>query len=144
MSKTKTRPTQVTAAAYIANLKDEEQRKDCKTLVSMMKRITGKSPKMWGPSIVGFGSYHYTYASGHEGDACLVGFSPRKVDLTIYLLPGLLSGKAKTFLAQLGKHKHGQACLYIRRLSDVSLPVLEKLVQHSVAEARRMYPVLKK
>lgn len=144
MYETKTKPTKVTAATYIAKLQDEERRKDCKTLVSMMKRITGKSPKMWGPSIVGFDAYHYKYASGHEGDCCIVGFSSGKVDLTLYLMPGLLSGKTMTLINTLGKHKHGKACLYIRRLPDVNLTVLEKLIRHSVVEVKRIYPPVKK
>jgi hypothetical protein len=111
---------------------DEVRRKDCRDLAAMMKRITGCDPKMWGTSIVGFGSYHYTYASGHEGDSPVVGFSSRKGDISVYLAPGHLE-KSKALLSNLGRHKAGKGCLYIRSLSDVQLPILERLVADSVA-----------
>lgn len=100
-----------------------------------MKRVTRQAPKMWGSSIVGFGSYHYKYASGHEGDMCLTGFSPRKEALTLYLSLG--SGSYGELLQKLGKHKTGKGCLYIKNLEDVDLKVLEELVKKSVAHAGR-------
>lgn len=140
MYEPKTKPTVVTAASHLAAIDDEPRRKDCEALVAMMKRATGCAPKMWGPSIVGFDSYHYRYASGHEGDACLVGFASGKAAISIYLVPGYDEPVTQALLAQLGQHKIGKACLYIKRLADVQLPVLEQLVLNSVAETRRRYP----
>ena len=126
----KIRPTKVSVDAFLENIADEGRRKDCNALVKLMKRVTGAKPVMWGPSIVGFGSYHYKYDSGHEGDSCVVGFSPRKTDLTLYLsseLPG-----REALLKKLGKHKSGRACVYVKRLADVDLDVLEELIRRSV------------
>jgi len=130
MAETKTKPTKVTFAAFLKGVDGDERRKDCRAVAQLMKRITGKPPVMWGPSIVGFGSYHYKYDSGHEGDSCVVGFSPRKSDLTLYLsseLPG-----REVLLKKLGKHKSGRACVYVKRLADVDLGVLEELIRRSV------------
>jgi hypothetical protein len=140
MYEAKTKPTKVSVAGHLAAIEDETRRKDCKQLAAIMKRITGCAPKMWGPSIVGFDSYHYRYDSGHEGDCCVVGFASRKADLTIYLLSGYEDAQTKALLAQLGKHKIGKACLYVKRLADVQLPILEELIKRSVAETRRRYP----
>lgn len=140
MYEAKTKPTTVSVTSFLGAIEDDERRKDCKVLVTMMKRVTGCPAKMWGPSIVGFDAYHYKYASGHEGDSCVVGFSPRKGDISVYLLSGYEEAKTKALLAKLGKHKIGKACLYIRRLSEVQLPILEELVTRSVAEVRRRYP----
>jgi hypothetical protein len=104
----------------------------------MMTKVTKEKPKMWGTSIVGFGSYHYKYESGHEGDSCLAGFSSRKAEISLYLMPGLQA--KETLLAALGKHKAGKGCLYVKRLSDIDVRVLEKLIRESVAELRRRYP----
>jgi hypothetical protein len=131
----KTKPTQASFALYLARIEDEERRKDCRDLAALMKRVTGCSPKMWGTSIVGFGSYHYKYDSGHEGDCCAVGFSSRKGDISVYLFSGY-GEKAKKLLSGLGKHRMGKACLYIRHLADVQLPVLERLVAQSVADIK--------
>jgi hypothetical protein len=132
----KTKPTRASFEAYLAGIENEERRKDCKELAALMKRVTGCIPKMWGSSIVGFDSYHYKYDSGHEGDCCVAGFSSRKGDISIYLFSGY-EAKAKGLLSHLGKHKTGKACLYIKRLSDVQLPILEHLVAQSVAETKR-------
>jgi len=140
----KTKPTKLSVASYIAAIADDTRRADCKKLAAMMKRLTGCAPKMWGTSIVGFDSYHYKYDSGHEGDSCVVGFSSRKGDLSIYLMGGYESAEAKALLAQLGKHKIGKACLYVKRLADIQLPVLEKLVTRSVAFVKQRYPSAKK
>jgi len=140
VSEAKTKPTTVSVTAILAAIEDAERRKDCKTLNAMMKRATGCPGKMWGASIVGFDTYHYKYASGHEGDSCVVGFSSRKSDISIYLLAGYETGETKKLLAKLGKHKIGKACLYIKRLSDVDLAVLEQLVVRSVAYIKRQYP----
>jgi Domain of unknown function (DU1801) len=140
----KTKPTSLSVSEYLANIEDESRRKDCKELAALMKRVTGCAPKMWGTSIVGFDSYHYKYASGHEGDSSIVGFSSRKGDLSIYLVAGYESAKAKELLSQLGKHKIGKACLYVKRLSDVDLSILEQLVAGAAAETKRRYPPVRK
>ena len=137
MAENKTKANEASVEGYFAGIADESRRRDCETLARLMARAAEQPPKMWGTSIVGFGSYHYQYESGREGDSCLVGFSPRKGDITIYLagsFPGRDAG-----LARLGKHKTGKACLYVRRLSDVDLKVLEQLVLGSIAEIKRRY-----
>jgi uncharacterized protein DUF1801 len=123
--------------AFIEKVKNEVKRKDSHELVAMMREITGEPAKMWGPSIVGFGSYHYVYASGHEGDICLTGFSPRSGTLVVYLGPGLENDK---LMAKLGKHKRGKGCLYVNKLDDVDRGVLRKLIEHSIAELRKRGP----
>lgn len=105
-----------------------------------MKHITGCPPRMWGPSIVGFDRYHYKYESGHEGDSCLAGFSSGRSHLTVYLAPNYDSPANRTLLARLGPHKTSKSCLYIKRLSDVKLPVLEKLIVRSIVETQRRFP----
>jgi len=130
MAENKTKATKVSFASFLEGVDGDERRKDCKAIAQLMKRVTGKPPVMWGPSIVGFGSYHYKYDSGHEGDSCVVGFSPRKTDLTLYLsseLPG-----REALLKKLGKHKSGRACVYVKKLADVDLEVLEELIRRSV------------
>jgi len=137
VAENKTRPTQASVAAYLDALTDEARREDCRALAALMTRATNLAPEMWGPSIVGFGSYHYRYESGREGDSCLVGFSPRKGDLTLYLA-GSFPGKEE-LMAKLGKHKAGKACLYLRRLSDVDPAILEQLIVGSVEEMKRRH-----
>lgn len=138
MSKLKTKPTKVSAESHIAAITNEEQRKDAQTLVALMRRVTRQKPRMWGPSIVGFGSYHYKYASGHEGDSALAGFAVRGRELVVYIAPGF-EGR-DVLLAKLGKHRTGKVCVYIRRLADVDLKVLETLVARSIADMKRRYP----
>ena len=138
MSKLKTKPTEVSADSHIAVIANEEQRNDARTLVALMRRVTRQEPRMWGPSIVGFGSYHYKYASGHEGDSALAAFAVRGRELVVYIAEDF-EGR-DVLLAKLGKHKIGKVCVYIRRLADVDLRVLETLVARSVAEAKRRYP----
>jgi hypothetical protein len=133
MHEAKTRPTAVPVETYIAAITDEARRADCRVLMTMMQRVTGALPAMWGSSIVGFGSYHYKYASGHEGETCLVGFSSGKAHMSIYLLPGFETEGTLPLLNALGRHKRGKGCLNIKRLADVELPVLEQLVADSVA-----------
>lgn len=144
MYEAKTKLTEASVEGYLSGIAEESRREDCKALVALMERVSGCPARMWGTSIVGFGSYHYKYASGHEGDSCLVGFSSRKGDISIYLMPGYESAEAQALLAELGRHKVGKACLYVRRLSDIQLPVLEQLVARSVSEIRRLYPPVKK
>jgi hypothetical protein len=136
MSDNKTKPTKLSVAAYIDAIADETKRADAKVLVKLMQSATGEKAALWGPSIIGFGSYHYKYDSGREGDSCLVGFSSRKGDISIYLtasFPG-----REDLLARLGKYKLAKACLYVRALSDIDAKVLEQLVAGS-AEARRLH-----
>ena len=138
MADNKTKPTKVSVAAYIAALTDQTRRADAKALVKLMQRATGEKPKMWGPSIIGFGSYHYTYDSGREGDMPVVGFSPRKAATVLYI--GLGAGGSEALLAKLGKHTTGKGCLYIKKLADVDQTVLEGLVAKSVAARRAKQP----
>lgn len=130
MAELKTQKTSASVTHFLNQVEDDERRKDCKTLLRMMKSATGARAAMWGASIVGFGSYHYKYASGREGDWFLTGFSPRRGDLTLYIMPGF--ERYKDLLSRLGKHKTGKSCLYIKRLSDVDMTVLEQLVSESV------------
>jgi hypothetical protein len=134
MAESKTKPTQLSVAAFLDAIPDEAKRADAKALVKMLQRATGEKPKMWGPSIVGFGSSHYKYESGREGDAPLVGFSPRKAATVLYSL--MQSSGAQTLLAKLGKHTTGKGCLYIKKLADVDQKILEELAVQSVAAAR--------
>ncbi len=134
----KTKPTKMSPIQFIAGIEDESLRSDCRVIMKLMKSVTGEPPKMWGPSIIGFGSYHYKYASGHEGDACLVGFAPRKPNMVLYVMAGFTRRNA--LLAKLGKHKTGKACLYIRSLKDIDMQVLESLVTESVRYMRELYP----
>ncbi|HMQ32790.1 MAG TPA: DUF1801 domain-containing protein [Chloroflexaceae bacterium] len=135
MSEAKTRPTDQSVEAFLEGLADEGQRRDGRALVALMREVTGEEPRMWGPSIVGFGSYHYRYASGREGDWPLTGFSPRKQNLTLYLSYGL-EGHAD-LLGRLGKHKLGKACLYLKRLDDADPAALRELIKRSVDELAR-------
>jgi hypothetical protein len=134
MPKNKTTRTEASVDDYFSAIPDETRRKDCIALAQLMTKATKESPKMWGTSIVGFGSYHYRYESGREGDSCLVGFSSRKGDISVY---GLGMGGAPTeLLAELGTYKAGKGCLYIRRMSDINPKVLGRLVTAAVAEKK--------
>ena len=137
MSELKTRPTKVSAVSHIAAIANEEQRRDARTLVALMRRVTKQGPKMWGPSIVGFGSYHYKYASGHEGDSALAAFAVRGRELVVYIMG--FDGR-DGLLAKLGKHRTGKVCVYIKRLADIDLKILETMVARSIAETRRLHP----
>jgi hypothetical protein len=136
MAELKTRPTDASVDEFIAAIADGQRRDDCRRVLELMCEVTGHEPRMWGSSIVGFGNYHYRYGSGHEGEWFLAGFSPRKADLTIYLLPGL--DRLRPQLARLGKHKSGKGCLYLRRLADVDLIVLRELIVESIAQLRQI------
>ena len=126
----KTKPTEVSVDEFIANIDDPQKRADVETIAAIMAKATRSPGKMWGASIVGFGDYHYVYESGREGDWFLVGFAPRKKDLTLYIMPGFDAYEA--LLGKLGKHKTGKSCLYINKLADVDVKVLTKLVSESV------------
>ena len=143
MAEQKTKPTEQTVESFLHKKVESEQvRDDCAELIKIMKKATGSPPKMWGPSIIGFGQYHYKYESGHEGDSCLAAFSPRKGNLTIYVMPG--SVKNEKLLPKLGKHKASKGCLYIKKLDDVNLAVLEQLIKNTVDETKKKYPDTKK
>jgi hypothetical protein len=126
MAEDKTKPTKLSVAAFIDGLQEPTRRADAKALVKLMQSAAGEKPKMWGPSIIGFGSYHYKYESGREGDMPVVAFSPRKAATVLYGLIG--SSEAATLLARLGKHTTGKGCLYVKKLADVDQHVLEALV----------------
>jgi hypothetical protein len=138
MTNNKTKPTKLSVDGFINALTDQKQRADAKALVKVMQRATGEMPKMWGPSIIGFGRYHYAYDSGREGDMPLAGFSPRKAAIVLYMMTGFSNSEA--LLAKLGKHTTGKACLYVKRLADVDQKVLETLIVKSVAATRARNP----
>jgi hypothetical protein len=138
MAENKTKPTKVSVSAFVAALTDETRRADAKALIKMMQEATGERPKMWGPSIIGFGSYHYTYESGREGDMPLAGFSPRKAATVVYGMTGFSDSEA--LRAKLGKHTVGGGCLYIKKLSDVDQKVLEAMVLKSAEHNRARHP----
>lgn len=129
----KTKPTKVTVTKFLED-QSAERKKECREIIALMKRVTKAQPTMWGPSIIGFGTYHYKYASGHEGDMCIAGFSPRKNALTLYVMPGF--EKYGDLMKKLGKYKAGKSCLYVKKLSDIDLGVLEKLITASVKRAK--------
>ena len=136
MADTKTKPTKVTVKDFIAKVENDTRRKDAATLLRLFKKVTGWEARMWGPSIVGFGRYQYTYESGRSGEICVVGFSPRKANLVIYQFPDR-SGTTEELLRQLGKHKGGvDGCLYVNKLADVDLGVLEKVIKLGVETLR--------
>jgi len=139
MAKTKTKPTQVNVKDFIAEVENNTRREDAITLLKLFAKVTGWKAKMWGPTIIGFGAYHYTYDSGHSGSICAVGFSPRKASLVIYVsdFPG-----KEELLKKLGKHKGGiQQCLYINKLADVDLAMLEQILKGGVIEIKKTWPV---
>ena len=137
MSQNKTQPTKLSVQAYLAAIEDEARRKDCNALAQLMTKATKQPPTMWGLGIVGFGSYHYKYESGREGDMCLVGFASRKGEISLYGLNS--AADAQGLLARLGKYKAGKGCLYIKTLADVDQKILEKLVACAAAEKMRQY-----
>ena len=137
MSENKTKPTDASVANYIELLDHKARKEDSRTLVKAMADWTGMKPKLWGPSIIGFGEYHYTYASGREGDFFLTGFAPRKAAMTIYIMPGFKP--YSEHLARLGPHKHSSSCLYITRLARVDMAVLEEIVRDSVDRMKSNY-----
>lgn len=138
MAELKTRETDADVGAFLAALDDPQRRADCEALVEMMQAAAGAPPRMWGASIVGFGHYDYTYASGRSGTWMRIGFSPRKRDLTLYIMPGF--DAYADLLGRLGKHKTGKSCLYVKRLADLDLDVLRRLVDASLAHLRARYP----
>ena len=134
MAEQKTKPTNQSVKEFLNKIPEPERRADCFAVAKIMEEITGEKPTMWGPSIVGFGSYRYKYASGHEGDWPMMGFSPRKKDLTLYIMMGF--EKHAELMEKLGKHSTGKSCLYIKRLSDVHIPTLKKLIKIGLKDLR--------
>jgi hypothetical protein len=137
MADLKTKATSVRPADFIAAIPEPRRRADAEAICAMMQRLTGEAPQMWGPSIIGFGSYRYTYDSGHSGEMCRIGFSPRKAELVLYVLGG---DTAEAALPRLGKHRTGKSCLYIRKLADVDMDVLEEIVNAQIARMGELYP----
>lgn len=138
MAENKTKPTKLSVSAFIEALADPTRRADAKALVKLMQSATDEKPKMWGPSIIGFGSYHYTYDSGREGDMPLISFSPRKAATVLYNMTGF-SG-AEALRAKLGKHAAAKGCLHIKKLAEIDQKVLQTLVVKSVGAMRARYP----
>ena len=130
MAELKTRPNKSSVEKFLRAVKDEQRRSDAHTLLRLMQEATGAAPQMWGDSIIGFGRYHYKYDSGREGEWFLTGFSPRKQNLTLYIMPGF--ARYGALLKKLGKHKTGKSCLYLNSLSQVDMPTLKKLIRQSV------------
>jgi len=139
MSENKTRPTGEAISEFMAQVDHPVRRADAHRLDEIFREVTGWAPQMWGPSIVGYGSYHYRYETGREGDMCATGFSPRKANLVLYIMPGY-SDHSDT-LARLGKHKLGKSCLYLNKLADVDEEVLKELIREGIDDLGRKYPV---
>lgn len=139
MAKNKTEPTQASVERFIQTFANSEQKKkDSYELIDLMKKVSGHEPKMWGPSIIGFGSYHYKYASGHEGDAPIIGFSPRKAAISLYVYTGL--EEHEHLLEGLGKYKIGKVCIYVNKLSDIDRQKLIRLMKESIRYIKSKYP----
>lgn len=139
MGETKTRPTKISVRDFIDAIENETRREDARTLLKLFGKTTGWKAQMWGPTIVGFGAYHYTYDTGHSGSICVVGFSPRKANLVIYVFD--FPGKAD-LLKKLGKHKGGiEQCLYINKLADIDIAVLANILKAGVMETKKTWPV---
>jgi len=137
MAENKTQPTGASVKEYLAARGSDQQRADCRELMALLEKVTQQSPKMWGPSIVGYGSYRYTYESGRTGEAPLAGFAIRGRELVVYLMTE--GSQQKALLSKLGKHRVGKSCLYFRQLADLDTAVLEQLVAGSVADMMRRY-----
>lgn len=138
MAEAKTQPTQASVADFIDAVPDDTRREDARAVVAMMQHATGAPPVLWGPSIIGFGSYRYRYESGREGEMCRIGFSPRKAELVFYLLSG--DDDEAALLGRLGKHRVGKGCLYVKRLADIDRNVLETMITRRVAIMDARYP----
>ena len=131
MAELKTKPNEQSVEAFLNSVEDEKKRQDCLTILEIMKQITKAEPQMWGPSMVGFGTHHYKYESGREGDWFVAGFSPRKQNLTLYIMAGF--SRYDELLSKLGKFKTGKSCFYIKKIEDVDLKTLKELIKQSVA-----------
>lgn len=142
MTEDKTKPTKNSVSAFLNKINDTQVREDCFVLVDIMQKVTKFDPVMWGSAIVGFGLYHYVYESGREGDSIIIGFSPRKKNITIYMMGGLSA--VVTELTKLGKHKVGGGCLYIQSLSEVNGTVLKKIITKAFAESKKKKTMIDK
>lgn len=141
MGETKTKATQVSVASFIDAVEHPSKREDAKVLDALFRKVTSEQPRMWGPTIVGYGQYHYKYDSGHEGDMCRAGFSPRKAKHSLYLLGcGGQDAAMEALLARLGKHSRGKGCLYVNKLADIDLGVLEEMIRLSWKNSFEKYP----
>ena len=138
MAKNKTTETSISVSAFINAVNDEAKRNDSFALIEIIKKQTGLEPKMWGPSIIGFGSYHYKYDSGHEGDSPLVGFSPRAAALTLYLSGSF--EQREELLEKFGKHKTDKGCIYVKKLDDIHIDTLQKMITNHIKHIKTMYP----
>ena len=138
MAEAKTKPTTISVDDFVAAVEHPGRREDARTLIELLTEISGEPPVMWGPSIIGFGRYHYRYESGHEGDAPLVGFSPRKANTVLYMTA--YHDERADFLSRLGKHKSGQSCVYVNRLSDVDIDVVAEMARWTIKSTRERYP----
>ncbi|MEO9864807.1 MAG: DUF1801 domain-containing protein [Yoonia sp.] len=139
MADNKTKATGISPAAFIAGIDHPTRRADAETLDALFRDISGWQPRMWGPTIIGYGAYHYTYDSGREGDMCATGFSPRKANLSLYIMPGYQD--FGHILDRLGKHKLGKACLYINKLADVDIDVVAEIIQAGLDDLGTRWPV---
>ncbi len=137
MAELKTKPTNVDVETFIDSIEDEQKRDDARTLMRIMTDVVGETPQMWGPSIVGFGTYHYVYPTGREGDWMLTGFSPRKQAMTLYIMSGFET--QMKLMDKLGKYKTGKGCLYLKKLSDVDEDILKELIRNSIDIVRKRY-----
>ncbi len=142
MAEAKTKVNDASVKKFLDAIPDKQVSKDAHAISDLMKAITKSEPKMWGTAIVGFGSYHYKYDSGHEGDICLIGFSPRKKNISLYLVGGF--HELEHLMAKLGKHKVGKGCLYINRLEDVDVKILKKVIEHSIVAIKTKVAAQKK
>ena len=138
MAENKTKETKQSVTAFLNSIESEQKRKDAKTVAAIMRKASGEKAKMWGPAIVGYGLYHYTYDTGREGDFMRVGFSPRKQNISVYVIPGFTGFSG--LLKKLGKHKVGRSCLYINKLDDVDVDVLTQIVEKSLKIMDKKYP----
>jgi len=138
MAELKTKPSEASVDKFLKGITDEKKRRDALAIVALMRKVTKSEPKMWGTSIVGFGSYHYTYASGRSGDWMVAGFSPRKQNLTLYIMTGV--ERYGDLLKKLGKHKIGKGCLYLNTLDDIDLATLERLIRQSLKDIPKVFP----
>jgi Domain of unknown function (DU1801) len=137
MADQKTKQTTQSVESFLSKVTDKQVREDCNTIIKLMKKVTGAPPKMWGPSIIGFGQYHYKYESGHEGDMCLTGFSPRKQNISLYIMAGI-PGQDE-LMKKLGKHKAGKGCIYVKQLKDIDTGVLENMISKAVNYLKKKY-----
>ena len=140
MAELKTKPTTISVKTFIGSVKDRRRQADAEAVLEIMQEVTGERPAMWGTSIVGFGSYHYVYDSGHEGDSCIVGFSPRAQALVLYLMGDF--PERGDLIKRLGKCKTGKGCIYVRSMADIDVPILRQFIKKSFTHTKKRYPTV--